>query len=190
MVSPAPSPCAWAPPPPPPSPTTHTHTHTHTHMVLHVHSDWFNSLTTNGLKRRHQSYMYNLQCHFLGDWFCVSRMGGMGEEGGFIWSMASLVPRPAWIASSISRGEGGSGDLTGGNKDLWNVNNSFTHDIISITFYRKKIVSTRYLFVYECLLLCGSTSLWHYILASFAEEIPDCRDRRILHSDLRSTGCQ
>jgi len=63
--------------------------------------------------------------------------------------MASLVPSPARIALAISCGEGGSGDLTGGNTDLWNVNNSFIHDIISITFYRKKkkIVSTRYLFV-------------------------------------------
>jgi len=107
--------------------------------------------------------------------------------------MASLVPRPAWIASSILRGEGGSGDLTGDNTDLWNVNNSFTHDIISITFYRKnKKLSPRGIcsFVYERLLLCGLTGLWHYILASFAQEIPDCRDRQILHSDLKSTGCQ
>ena len=32
-------------------------------------------------------------------------------------------------------------------------------------------------------------SLWHYILASFAEEIPDCRNR-VFHSDSESTGCQ
>jgi len=45
------------------------------------------------------------------------------------------------IASSSSRGEGGSGDLTWGNADLWNVDNSFTHDIISIKVYKKKLHS-------------------------------------------------
>ena len=33
----------------------------------------------------------------------------------------------------LVRGEGGFGDLTGGNADLWNVDNSFTHDVIEIS---------------------------------------------------------
>ena len=45
-------------------------------------------------------------------------------------------------------------------------------------------------FVYERLLLRGSTGLWPYILVSFIDEIPDCRDRQILHSNSKSTGCQ
>ena len=49
-------------------------------------------------------------------------------------------------------------------------------------------IRTGYVFYEHLLLLLGSTGLWHYILASLAEEIPDCRDRRILHSDWKSTN--
>ena len=98
------------------------------------------------------------------------------------------------IAFSILRGEVGSGDLTRGETDHWNVDKSFTRDVISLQFNKKKLKNLspqgNCSFVYKRLLLCGSTSLWHCILALFAEEIPDCRDHQILHSDSKSTGCQ
>ena len=78
--------------------------------------------------------------------------------------------------------------MTGSNTDLWNVDNSFTRDVISDKFYSKKncLHEVTVSFVYERLLLLGSASLCHYILASFAEEISDCRDCRILHSDSKA----
>ena len=47
------------------------------------------------------------------------RVGGSGNE-----TKRGSLP--------VSRAGKGSGDLTGSNADLWNVDNSFTHDIISI----------------------------------------------------------
>ena len=56
-----------------------------------------------------------------------------------------------------------------------------------LSFIKKLSPRCNCLFLYEHLLLRGFTSLWHYILASFAEEIPDCQNRQILHSNSKST---
>jgi len=69
----------------------------------------------------------------------------------YMLTHSSLFPRPKQpqhrslpVSHTGKEGQG----IWRGNADLWNVNNSFTRDVISIKFYKmKKFVSTRSLFV-------------------------------------------
>ena len=89
-----------------------------------------------------------------------------------------------WIASSNSCGKGGSGDLTGVMQIFGMATIHLLVTSFLLSFIQKKNLITRYCsFVYEHLLLHISTGLWHYILAWFVEETPDCWDCRIVHSN-------
>jgi len=105
--------------------------------------NWINVRTTTGL------YMYSFVCGGMFVWVGVCGCGWVcvgvgGWVGGWVWvgvldmcmvcvySRSQTQTTPARIACSMSRGEGGSGDMTGGNPDLWNVDSSFIRGIISV----------------------------------------------------------
>jgi len=92
-------------------------------------------------------------------------------------SRSQIQTTPAWITFSISRWIRGSGDMTGGNADLWNVNNLFTHDVISVKFIKKNRLHEVTVSLFTSVFCCvgqpvyGTTSLLHLQMWSLTAEI-------------------